>query len=442
MVAVTGSLKYPKEQQEIMPELKDDLLQGRSKICVFGIGYVGLNTMLFYAMKGVYSLGVDVDEKKVDMIRKGEIMPEMKRWLGLDTRPLLEEFIEATLDWAKIMDPSIKVFFIAVPTERGAEPWFYPLIEVTNKIADRTDNPLVIVESTVSPGTVDNYILPKLKNVAVCPRRDWYGFEDNTKNLKNMPRIVGGTTEAVTKQAMGVLSIVCDHLLPCSYREAEIIKAIENSIRHIESVYAQELALAFPDIDIRQALQLAGTKWNIASLYPNELGTGGYCIPLSTKYLLTGAKRPEYLTIAKSAITRDDNVAAELARILNITEGKIGILGLTYLANIKVPILSGCLRLLPHITDKSRVYVNDPMYSDDEIQRITGCKPFTFPSDLSKFDVIILATGHDIYRHTSRKLLGIKTERCKFIFDNIGIWQGIPFKCPYYLAGSLPNIFG
>jgi len=421
---------------------KEDLLSGKSKICVFGTGYIGLNTMIFYAVEGVYSVGVDIDERKVELIRQGEIMPELKRWLGFDVKPLLSEFVDVTTDWRKaVNDPTVKVFFIAVPTERGSEPWFAPLIDVVDKISVRRDNPLVIIESTVSPGTVDKYVLPKLKRVAVCPRRDWFGFSDNTKNLRNLVRIVGGASEETTERAVDALSIVCDHLLPCSYKEAEIVKAVENSLRHICCVYAQELALAYPDIDIRKALALAGTKFNIEEYYPSLLGVGGYCINLSSKYILEGATHPEYLTISKSVIGRDDNVASEIARVLNNTEGKIGILGLSYMGNIKVHILSGCIRLLPFVKDKSRVYVNDPLYTDDEIQQITECKSFKFPDDLDNFDVVILASGHDLYKHASRTLLIEKTRNCKFVFDNVGTWQGIPFNCKYYLAGSQPNIF-
>lgn len=422
--------------------LKEDLLTEKSKICVFGVGYIGLNTMIFYAAEGVYSIGVDIDERKVEAIRQGEIMPELKRWFGFDVEPLLNEFIEVTTDYKKVInDSSVKVFFIAVPTEHGAEPWFEPLIDVTNKIAMRKGNPLVIIESTVSPGTMDKYVLPKIKNVAVCPRRDWFGFDDSTKNLKNLPRIVGGTNREVTKQAVDVLSIVCDHLLPCLYKEAEIVKAIENSIRHIEAVCAQELALAYPNIDIRRALELAGTKWNIEGVYANLLGTGGYCIPLGTRYIVSGAKRPQYLSIAKCAIQRDDTVAGEIAKMLNQnSKNRIGILGIAYLGNIKVHILGGCLRLLPHIKDKSRVYVNDPLYSDDEIQKITGCATFRFPDELDRFDIVIMASRHDIYKHTSRKLLIEKTRGCDFIFDNVGIWHDIPFECRYYLAGGQPSI--
>ncbi|GAH21056.1 unnamed protein product, partial [marine sediment metagenome] len=60
------------------------------------------------------------------------------------------------------------------------------------------------------------------------------------------------------------------------YKEAEIVKAIENSLRHIHCVYAQELALAYPEIDIRKALKLAATKWNVEEIYPSLVGgTGG-----------------------------------------------------------------------------------------------------------------------------------------------------------------------
>jgi len=143
------------------------------------------------------------------------------------------------------------------------------------------------------------------------------------------------------------LRTVCNNLLPCNYTESELVKATENSLRHVGCVYAQELALAHPNLDTRKILEYASTKWNVPEYYPNIYGTSGYCIPISSKYVKYGAKEKQYMGIINATLTRDNNVAEIIAnKIYNTNPRSIGIVGISYLGNIKVSILSGALRFL------------------------------------------------------------------------------------------------
>jgi len=411
---------------------RECLVDDPMRIAVFGTGYIGFSTMAWFSKANTICYGIDIDQEKVDTINRGEIPVD-----GI--APLLPDggfnpkFVSATTHWKTIVERGdIDAFFIAVPTERDGNPWWEPLKDVISKLNTSKSEPLIIVESTLAVGTVDRLFPSRLKrNVAVCPRRDW--FTEASKNLKSLPRIVGGVSEEVTRNAVKLLSRICNTLIACNYREAELVKAYENAFRHVTCVLAQEMALAYPSIDVRRVLEFAGTKWNVEAMYPNPFGTGGYCVPLSSRYILDGAEAPSELVLLDDAVQRDNKIV-EIFDSLNRLS-RIGCLGLSYIGNIKVHVLSPLIRLLD-VLDKSRVKVHDPLYTDEEIRAITSCESFTFPDNLGDFEAVLLLADHDEYRDVDVSQLVQNTENCKFIFDNTGLWRDIEFKCPYYLSGQ------
>lgn len=413
--------------------LRQKLLNRKGKIGIFGMGYIGYTTAAYFASEGVESIGVDVDASKVKKISNGEPpYQELEKWVPFNLREITEEgLINATTDHHKLLDESVNPLFIAVPTEKNTMPWYEPLKDVVHKIGERKDDPLVVIESTLAVGTVDKFAT--LKKVVVAPRRDW--FISPEKNLKTLPRIVGGVTPEVTEEALDVLSIVCEKLIPTDYREAELVKAVENAHRHVEAVFAQQLTLAYPTMNVRRVLELAGTKWNVNVMYPNGFGTGGYCIPLSSRYVLDGAEKPKELSLLKKTIQTDDSMAKRIADCFNKTQLTIGCLGLSYKENIRVHILSPTVRLLKHM-DSDRVRVHDPLYTEREITEITGCKPLRFPEEVSEMDVLLLMTPHYTYQRAPRNLIREATKNCKLILDNTGIWKDVAFYCPYALVGE------
>jgi len=398
------------------------------KIAVIGTGYIGFSTLAWFSMAGVECIGTDIDQDKVDKINRGEI-PIQGIEAVLPEGLWNPDLVTATTDWGKVVhDPSIDAFFIAIPTERDGKPWWKPLRDVVGKLIVGGLDPLVIIESTMAVGTVDKYVKRHLNNIVVAPRRDW--FTEPSRNLKTLPRIVGGTSEEVTDRAVEVLSVVCDELVRCTYREAELVKAYENAYRHLTCVLAQQMALAYPNMNVRHVLKMGGTKWNIEPLYPNVFGCGGYCIPLAPKYILEGATEPKELGLIREAVKTDD----EIVNIFSSLKGySVGCLGLSYMGNIKVHVLSPLIRLLSVLES---IKVSDPLYTDDEITRITGCETFRFPDNLGEFEVVLLLSAHDQYRDVDVSELIEKTKGCKLIFDNTGLWKDINFKCPYYLSGQ------
>ena len=348
--------------------LKERLLNGEKLMGIWGVGYIGYSSMAYFASKGVRCLGMDVDAEKVDEINRGNLpIQNIEYWLGFDTKPLVKlGLMKATTDWKELISKDIPVHLLCIPTEKDDVPYNGILIDVIEKLAAFRDMsldapPLVIIESTLTPNTAEDIIIPALEGkglkvgkdilLGVAPRRDW--FISPEKSLKTLPRVVGGTTPETTVLMKEVLEIVCDTILSAKdHRHAELVKSIENAYRHVEITLANQLSLAFPDIDMRQVLKLVGTKWNIGTYHPS-FGTGGYCIPLSSRYVLGGAKGADKLTILSSAVQTDQNLPNVVAEVA-IRKGakKVAILGLAYKGDLKVHTLSPTIRIASYLKEK------------------------------------------------------------------------------------------
>ncbi len=416
-------------------QLRRQLLEGRRKIAVWGTGYIGFSTMANFAAEGVTCVGTDVSETVVSTINSGKTpVPNMEYWLGFDTKYLVESgMMSATNDWKKAIIPEFAVHMIAIPTENEDKPWDGALKDVMTKIASyasKSEDPqLVIIESTLTPNKTDDLVIPVLEKkglkvgkdilLGVAPRRDW--FISPEKNLRALPRIVGGTTPETTKRMVEVLSIVCDKLIPApDHRHAEIVKSVENAYRHMEITLANQLSLAYPKLNMIEVLKLVGTKWNV-NVYHPSFGCGGYCIPLSSKYVLEGAENPEHLTLLKDTISTDSELPSLVAdRIADRGFKKAGILGLSYKGDLKVHVLSPALRISRRLVERGvNVKVNDPYYTPEEIKKLTGAETFPFPEGLSEFECIIIVAGHRVYKAVSEVKLISHLKNCKLVLDNL-----------------------
>jgi nucleotide sugar dehydrogenase len=439
-----------------MSDLHQRLLRGKSKVAVWGTGYIGFSTMASFAAAGVVCLGTDISESIVSEIKKGTIpVPNMEYWLGFNPKYLVESgMMTATVDWKKVLTPEFAVHMIAIPTEKEDKPWDGALEDVVTKIASNVSKseapPLVIIESTLTPNKTDQLVIPIFEKkrlsvgedvfLGVAPRRDW--FISPEKNLRALPRIVGGTTPETTKLMTGVLSIVCDRLVPApDHRHAEIVKSVENAFRHAEITLANQLSLAYPRLNMIEVLRLVGTKWNVGVFHPS-FGSGGYCIPLSSKYVLEGAEKPEYLTILKETVSTDSRMPEIVAdRIVDRGLRSIGILGLSYKGDLKVHVLSPALRISKRLMERGvNVKINDPYYTPEEIKRLTGACTFSFPHGLSEFECIIIVAGHRLYKAVPEAKLLEHLKNCKLVLDNLEeTWRTFDWcstGIEYHIAGD------
>ena len=427
-----------------MESYKRLVLEEGYRVGIWGLGYIGLSSAAYFAQRGVNCVGVDVIQSRVDSVNAGEhYMPGMDYWLGFDIKPMAEEgLIRATTEWRDLINPEILVHLIGVPTERNNEPFDDFLEDVIDKIAnisvlDLEQPPLVIVESTLTPNTTENVIIERLRAagvtvgvdvlLGVAPRRDW--FLDSDKNLPNLPRVYGGCDGRTANHMADVLGIVCHNLHRAQdHRHAEIVKSVENAYRHVEISLANQLALAYPSLDMVEILELVGTKWNVGTFRPG-IGTGGYCIPLSSKYVLQGAERPEALTLLKETVATDDRMPHHVAGRFGKWECKsVGSLGISYKGGIKVPRVSRSVEIGRWLADAGvAVGVNDPYFNAAEIGSLYDLPSFDFPDDLDRFDGLLLAAAHHDYTKVQWARLFPRMKGCQVIVDNCSGWADVDF---------------
>ena len=436
--------------------MKEQLLRGEKKVGVWGTGFIGFTTMANFAHNGVRCVGCDVQRGTVDSINDGDIpIDNLEYWLGFDIKGLVKSgLLKATTDWKELMSPDILVHFVCIPTEKDGKPYDDILIDVMKKLSKlkgvKNDKPpLVIVESTLTPGRSDKVVLPIIEEAGikvgkdifygVAPRRDW--FVSPEKSLKRLPRVFGGTTRETTEMMREALSLVCDNLVPApDHKHAEMVKSVENAYRHMDITLANQLTLAYPDLDIREVLKLVGTKWNVGTFFPS-FSTGGYCIPLSSLYVLLGAKNPEYLTLLKETVNTDNDQPGKVAQSLAKRGIKcVGILGLAYKGDIKVSILSPTIKIAKRLKEINiDVKVNDPYYNKQEIMDIAGTDSFDFPAGLAEFDAVLIVADHQHYKFATHNAILSALKHCKLVLDNTEIWRDIDFKSKgieYHMAGD------
>ena len=430
---------------------KKKLKSKKFKIAVWGTGYIGLSTMVYFSKKKIKCVGYDINHEKVKKINSGVLpLTDLKNWFGFEIKKLVKQnFLKATYNYNDLIADDFLVHFIAIPTEKDGKPYYKPLLNVLTNIAKinrkAKNPPIIIIESTLAPKVSDKKIIPFLKKkklmvgknilLSVAPRRDW--FIEGVKNLENLDRDYGSTDTKSAKVTKDVLSIVCKKLhLASSYKVSEMVKSVENAYRHMDITLANQLSLAFPKDNIREVLKLVGTKWNIETFHPG-IGAGGYCIPLSSRYILSQVKNRNKLSLLRETIKTDDGMNQAVANsIANKGFKKIGILGLSYKGDLKVSVLSKVIPLVKSLTKRRlKVRLFDPYFTKKEIKDTVNVSTFKFPSELRKFDCLIVAVDHKQFK-ISKKVLKKYLKKCKLIIDHDGAWKNYNLGSHYHLSGD------
>ena len=438
-----------------MIDYKKLLKSKKYNIAVWGTGYIGLSTLVYFAKQNVRCIGYDLDSSKVEKINNGDLpIKDLKNWFGFNIKKLVKEKkLKATNNFNELIDQKNLAHFVAIPTEKDGKPYFKILFDVLNKILKvkqikKKYTPIIIIESTLTPGFSEKHLMPFFKKkkikigrdllYSVAPRRDW--FVEGTKSLRELDRVFGSTDKKSSRITKSILSIVCKKLHEASsHKVSEMVKSIENAYRHVEITLANQLSLAYPKENMREVLKLVGTKWNIGTFYPG-FGSGGYCIPLSSQYVLQDIKKKKDLTLLRETIKTDKNINLLIARSLVKKRFKnIGVLGLSYKGNLKVSILSPIIPFVKELKKhKMNVKVFDPYYSKKEIHEILSVKSFRFPQDLKQFDCLILAVDHDIFKKKTN-LIFKNLNKVRFILDNNGVWENFKNKLKkhnYHVSGN------
>lgn len=376
-----------------------------TKISVVGQGYVGLPLSIHAAESGYLVAGIDLDEFKIQEIKSGNSTIEDISSERL-SRQIYSNQYSISKDFSTIKDSSIVLICVPTPLDFNRKP---DLSFVTNAISEISKHlspgTLVILESTVEPGTTRNLLLPNLLNetgfkpeqidVAFSPER----IDPTNKvwNLTSTPKIVSGVTEVAKKRAVEFYKKFINVIIECESPEvAETAKLLENSFRLINISFINEMAKFCNKlgVDINEVITAASTKpYGFMPFYPG-LGVGGHCIPVDPVYLSHKARSLDSSTsLIDLAISINDSmpdffISEAEKKIGSLKDSKILVIGVAYKPNVsdsrETPVLS--------LVNGLRKRNASVFWHDDLVKVWNGEQSVALSSD---FDLAIIATPHD-----------------------------------------------
>lgn len=377
-------------------------------VAILGLGYVGFPLAELLAKSRKYKV------------------------IGLDIKRLKSTLFTATTDFSQIKKADISVICVPTPVYKNYQPDYRPLKNACMSIVKNLKKgQLVIIESTINPGTCEEIVLPILERygavagkdflLAHCPERIDPGNKKWT--LINIPRNVGGIDEPSANEAAVFYRSFLKSKVKVlnSIKAAEATKIVENTFRDINIAYVNELAMSFDKlgIDILEVIEGAKTKpFAFMPHYPGT-GVGGHCIPVDPYYLIERALHSgfehRFLEMARKVnngmpdytVGLLENEAEKLK--LPLKRITIGLLGLAYKEDIADVRESPALQILKILKSKRlKIETFDPFIP----QKSTVKDLKTF---LQKCDAVILATNHSQFEKNLINLL--KDSKVKVFVD-------------------------
>ena len=374
-------------------------------IAVFGLGYVGL-PLCIEAIKSDYKVfGVDVNLEKIDRLKMGQSDIE-----GINNDTLLEFLESRKFEIVSEInsDQNIEIILICVPTPLGnsKKPDLSMLTLAVKSIGKiLTEGTLVIVESTIEPGTTRHIILPILEKesglssdqfeLAFSPER--IDPNNNVWQISNTPKLVAGLTAQSAQSAAEFYSSFVSQIEVASTLEAaEAAKLLENSFRLINISFVNEFRIFCEKlgIDVQEVIRLAATKpYGFMPFYPS-IGVGGHCIPIDPMYLANKATEigapSKMINLAYEINSEVPEYISSLAekKIGKLVGKKIIVIGITYKPNISDMRETQVSNLISTLEKKGAI-VN---WHDQFVQDWKGSKSVPLSSD---YDLAIVATKHD-----------------------------------------------
>ncbi len=324
------------------------------RICILGLGYIGLPTALLFAAHGADVVGVDVKQNLVDCLNQGTL-PFSEPGIEDLYRDARERFV------AKTEPEAADVFLIAVPTPLDAATKVSNLSYVKNAadmIAPRlAGGNLVILESTVPPGTSERVVIPRLEKSGVvvgdfqyahCPERAIPGrtLQEMTTNT----RIIGGYDRDSAERAASIYrTFVTGQIYRTDTRTAEFVKLMENTSRDVSIALANEFAQLAEEcgINVWKAITLANKHPRVSILNPGP-GVGGHCIAIDPWFLTENSPRCKMVSTAREINDSMPNYVLHAVRSLlaGVRNPTISIFGVAYKGNIGDTRESPALKLI------------------------------------------------------------------------------------------------
>ena len=403
---------------------------------VIGLGYIGLPTALMMASHGVEVIGTDYNKELVDTLNAGKTTFKED---GLDE--LFQNAVKAGIKFTTEYQ-NTDVYIVSVPTpydkfsKKVDACYVVEAVKDVMKVCHK--GATVVIESTVSPGTIDKFVRPVIEengftigqdiNLVHAPERIIPG--NMVYELLHNNRTIGADDKAVGEKVKELYSSFCQgEIVVTDIRTAEMTKVVENTFRAVNIAFANELAkiCRHDNMDVYEIIKICNMHPRVNILQPGP-GVGGHCISVDPWFLVG-----DYPSLAKvideSMKTNDGmpdfvlNRIYEIMKVNKITDiSKVGLYGLTYKENVDDMRESTTLQMLESMErhlcgDLVKVY--DPFITKDIV-------PNQY-HDLDKFindvELVVLLVGHDEIKQNMDKLKGKVILDTRKICDLDGVYR-------------------
>lgn len=398
-----------------MQQIKHTDIDG-IKICVIGLGYVGLPLARLFSTK-YHTIGFDMNQQRVNALMQGhdstlEVSDEQ-------LHTALKQGFKCTTNLEDIRECNFYVVAVPTPVDENNRPDLRPLwgaSETVGKVISRGD--IVVYESTVYPGVTEEECLPVVERISGLKfNQDFFaGYSperinpgDKQHTVETIKKVTSGSTPEIAEIVDKVYNSVLingTHKAP-SIKVAEASKIIENSQRDVNIAFMNELAKIFNamGIDTHDVIEAASSKWNFIKLSPGLVG--GHCISVDPYYLIQKAQVYGVLPRVMSNARRlndgmGDYVANQVIKLMNkkgvlVKDANILLLGITFKENcpdIRNTKVVDIYHTLNEYTNNITIY--DPWASAERVKKeygidITPCK---IEELKKKFDAVILCVAH------------------------------------------------
>lgn len=390
----------------------------KDKICVVGLGYVGLP--LAHAFSEKYEVvGFDINKARIDELNHG--FDRTLELTEVQVKESLENGMKFTLNVEDIKDCNIYIVTVPTPIDNNNEPDLTPIIKSTETVAKvlKKDD-IVIYESTVYPGVTEEICVPilekfsglKFNETFYCgysPERINPGDKEHT--VTKILKITSGSTLEIAKKVDDLYKSIITagtHLAP-TIKVAEAAKVIENTQRDVNIALINELAMIFDlmDINTKDVIEAAATKWNFIKLTPGLVG--GHCIGVDPYYLTHKAQSLGYMpnlilgarqiNNGMSKLIADKAIKKMVKFDKKLKNANVLVLGVTFKENCPDMRNSKVLDIIKELEEyECNVEVYDYWVDKSDVESKHLNFITKLPLNSKKYDSIIVAVGHDKFK--------------------------------------------
>jgi len=416
------------------------------KVCVVGIGRIGLPTALCFANSEFETIGIDINSELVTMVNSGDYpLKDEPEFDKIFENVHSQKKLVAMTDISKaVSECDIVLLSLPTPMNEKNIPDYTALLSVGKSLNKLLSNgQIVIVESTVEPGFIENELLHTIEgpnrtlksgvdfHLTACPETANPG--EIMKDFKKLPRLVGSIDEKISSIVSQIYTHVfgVEIILMPNCKTANAVKLTTNVFRDINIAFINELALLFEKlgIDIYTVIEAAKRKYNFQAHFPGP-GVGGPCLPVNSYQYLNSSKKidNDFLKIVKDARKINENMPNHVVDLLSnalsesntpLDKSTIAILGVSYKPNIHDAQITPSEEIIKILIEKNAfIKIFDPYFTSQVLFGLTTEKSIS--DALSESDAAILITGHKEFQNLDLKKFS-KTMKNPVLVDCTGL---------------------